>query len=77
MTFPLQNIYRLPKREMKDVSLFPLTFSETDFPPCILFQCRYNCALKQSSYTVYITEIVSLREIGAKGRFWGLHSAWA
>lgn len=35
-----------------------------------------GCALEQSCYTVYITELVSWREIAAGGRFWELHSAW-
>lgn len=73
MNFPLQNIYSLPKREMEDYSSFPLTSSETDFPPFTLFQCLCNYALK----SVYITETVFLREIGAERRFWELHSAWA
>lgn len=62
---------------MGDDSSFPLTPSETDILPCILFQCQCNCAVKQSCYTVYITEIVSLKKIGGGGRFWELHSAWA
>lgn len=76
MTFPFQNPYGLPKRETEDDSSFPLTSSETDFPPSTLFHWLRSCALEQSCYTVYITELISWREIAAGGRFWELHSAW-
>ena len=62
---------------MEDDSTFPLTSSETDFSPSTLSQWLCSYALEQSSYTVYISELVSWREIAAGGRFWELHSAWA